>query len=192
MHIIVNLFGGPGAGKSTTASGLFHELKLAKVKTELITEVAKDLTWEQRYKTLENQFYVTAKQHHKIWRVLKYYEDHGIKDSVIVTDSPLLLGILYNQNISYSYQFFNNFVLTEFIQMSPFQTMNLNVFIERTKDYDIHGRYHTEEEAMEIDDNIYDLLNYYNIDFIEIQGDKTAPIKIIENLNQKFNLDIKV
>lgn len=192
MHIIINLFGGPGSGKSTTAAGLFHKLKLTGAKTELITEVAKDLTWEQRYKTLENQFYVTAKQHHKIWRVLKYYEDHGIKDSIIVTDSPLLLGISYNKNNAYSYQFFNNFVLTEFIQMSPFQTKNLNVFLERVKEYDSYGRNQIEEEAREIDDDIYDLLNYYNIDFIETQGDKNAPKKIIENLNQKFNLDIKV
>jgi adenylate kinase family enzyme len=192
MHIIINLFGGPGSGKSTTAAGLFHKLKLIGVKTELVTEVAKDLTWEQRYKTLENQFYVTAKQHHKIWRVLKYYEDHGIHDSIIITDSPIILGLLYNKNNSYSYQFFNNFVLTEFIQISPFQTMNLNVFLERVKKYDKHGRNQTEEEARRIDDDIYDLLSYYDFDFIEIPGDENAPNEIIKNLNQKFNLDIKV
>ena len=78
------------------------------------------------------------------------------------------------------------------MQISPFQTMNLNVFLERVKEYDKYGRNQTEEEAREIDDNIYDLLSYYNIDFIEIPGDENAPIKIIKNLNQKFNLDIKI
>ena len=168
MHIIINLFGGPGSGKSTTASGLFHLLKLKGYKTELITEFTKDVVWEQRYKTLENQFYISAKQHHKIWRVLKYYEDHGIKDSIIITDSPLLLGILYNKNNSVSYQFFNNFILTEFLQISPFQTTNLNIFLNRVKDFDPHGRVQSKEEAERIDDDIYDLLEYYNIDFHEV------------------------
>jgi len=186
MHIIINLFGGPGSGKSTTAAGLFNLLKLKNYKTELITEFAKDAVWEQRYKTLENQFYVTAKQHHKIWRVLKYYEDHNVKDSIIITDSPIILGILYNKNNSNSYQFFNNFILTEFLQISPFQTINLNIFLNRVKKYDEHGRTQTEEEAKRIDDDIYDLLEYYNIDFYEVNGDENAPKEIFNLLQNNF------
>ena len=47
---VVNLFAGPGSGKSTTASGLFHLLKLDNKKTELVTEYAKDAIYEQREK----------------------------------------------------------------------------------------------------------------------------------------------
>ena len=47
--LCVNLFGGPGIGKSTTAAGVFNLLKLHGIETELITEFAKDLVWEERY-----------------------------------------------------------------------------------------------------------------------------------------------
>lgn len=68
--LIINLFGGPAAGKSTAATGIFCLLKMHWVRCELVTEFAKDLVWEERYKTLKNQQCVFGKQYHKIWRVL--------------------------------------------------------------------------------------------------------------------------
>jgi len=38
---VINLFAGPGAGKSTTAAGLFAEMKRANVDVELVTEYVK-------------------------------------------------------------------------------------------------------------------------------------------------------
>ncbi len=58
MYNVVNLFGGPSAGKSTTAAGVFALLKLHDLRSELVTEFAKDLTWEKREKTLNNQYYI--------------------------------------------------------------------------------------------------------------------------------------
>lgn len=40
--IVVNLFGAPGAGKSTGAAHIFAELKMCGINTELVTEFAKD------------------------------------------------------------------------------------------------------------------------------------------------------
>ena len=56
--IIVNLFSGPGAGKSTTAAGLFYKLKKQGVNCELVTEYAKHVTWRGNFSTLKNQVYV--------------------------------------------------------------------------------------------------------------------------------------
>ena len=67
--LVINIFGGPGCGKSTTATGVFSLLKLHGVNAEFVSEFAKDLTWEERYKTLKNQNYVSAKQHHRQWRL---------------------------------------------------------------------------------------------------------------------------
>lgn len=44
--IVVNLFGAPGAGKSTGAAYIFALLKMAGVEAELVTEFAKDKVWE--------------------------------------------------------------------------------------------------------------------------------------------------
>ncbi len=40
--LVVNLFGAPGAGKSTGASYVFSQLKMMGVNAELVTEFAKD------------------------------------------------------------------------------------------------------------------------------------------------------
>ena len=40
--ILANLFGAPGAGKSTGAAYVFSKLKMAGINAELVTEFAKD------------------------------------------------------------------------------------------------------------------------------------------------------
>ena len=44
--LVVNLFGAPGAGKSTGAAYIFSQLKMAGINAELVTEFAKDKVWE--------------------------------------------------------------------------------------------------------------------------------------------------
>ena len=38
MTKVINLFGGPGAGKSTIASGLFYHMKIAGYNVEMTGE----------------------------------------------------------------------------------------------------------------------------------------------------------
>jgi len=44
--LLVNLFAGPGTGKSTTMAGLFSELKFMGVNCEQAPEFAKEKVWE--------------------------------------------------------------------------------------------------------------------------------------------------
>lgn len=92
--IIVNIWGAPGVGKSTTAAGLFASLnrdeRFNHLNMELVTEVAKDFVWENRMETLEVQLYVTAKQFRNMYRVAK-------KVDLVITDSPVMQGAFYGE-----------------------------------------------------------------------------------------------
>ena len=54
--IIVNLFGVPGAGKSTGAAYIFSQLKMKGINAELITEFAKEKYGKIMKKSLKISF----------------------------------------------------------------------------------------------------------------------------------------
>lgn len=64
--LVVNLFGAPGAGKSTGAAYIFSKLKMAGINAELVTEFAKDKVWEESKAVFENQAYIFGKQQPRI------------------------------------------------------------------------------------------------------------------------------
>ena len=54
--LIVNLYGGPGSGKSTGAAYIFSMLKMVGVDAEYVTEFAKDKVWEGNQEVFKCQF----------------------------------------------------------------------------------------------------------------------------------------
>lgn len=158
---VVNIFGGPGTGKSTTAAYLFHELKCAGKNVELVTEYAKDMVWEGRMNVLSDQLYMAAKQNRKLERLV----NHGLE--VAITDSPLILGALY-QPPGY-YELFEPFLVEVFNSYN-----NLNIYLKRSTVYNPVGRNQTLEEAIAIDEKNLELLATHNID-VHLAVDLTAP-----------------
>jgi len=68
--LVINLWGGPGAGKTTTAAGLFNALRHDwHLNLELVTEFATDLCFEQARENLKNQVYLLGNQYHRLWRL---------------------------------------------------------------------------------------------------------------------------
>lgn len=165
---VINLFAGPGSGKSTTAAGLFYHLKLADFRCELITEVAKDMTYEKNHSRLSNQTYILGEQYQRLHRV-RNFVDYAI------SDSPIVLGLNYKP--VECPDSFDEFCLDLFNQFD-----NLNYFITRTKKYQQYGRNESEEQARQIDENIKDILIKHNLPFKEIVGDRTAVKTILEDL----------
>lgn len=148
---IINLFGGPGTGKSTLAAYVFHELKCAGKNVELITEYAKDMVWERRTNVLVDEFYVTAKQHRRIERLI----DHGLE--VAITDSPLILSCLYQPEGYFAH--FEPLVAEIFKSY----TNSFNVVLNRGVEYNPLGRYQTADEAAALDVRIHELLKRHSI-----------------------------
>jgi len=155
--MVVNLFGAPGAGKSTGAAYIFAILKMHGIDAELVTEFAKDKLWEGNTAVFENQAYIFGKQSFRLSRCVS-------KVNVIVTDSPLLLSIQYNQS-AISRTNFNNYVLDVFNSYN-----NLNYYLTRVKEYNQNGRFQTEEESNEISNEIKKLLDDYGIEYKRKDG----------------------
>jgi len=145
--LVVNLFAGPGTGKSTTCAGIFFDLKNLQINCEIAAEYAKDLVWEKRRFTFEDQIYLFAKQYHRIFRLLGQVD-------VIVTDCPILLSPVYDQERRPT---FEKLVVEEHDKMWTY-----NVFLKRKKPYHPVGRINTEKEAQEIDMQVIDVLDRNN------------------------------
>lgn len=159
--LVVNLFAGPGTGKSTSAAGLFYKMKSANINCEMALEYAKDKVWEGSAGMLSNQIYVFGKQQHRIHRLLG-------KVGVIITDSPLLLSIHYGEGQSDT---FKSLVLEQHNSMNTF-----NVFLPRYKKYNPSGRLQTEEEARQKDVEIKEMLFKYGVPFFEPDGALGLPV----------------
>jgi len=146
--LVINLFGGPGSGKSTGAAYIFAQLKMLKVDVEYVSEFAKDKVWEGNSEVFKCQEYIFGKQSFKMSRCKG-------KVDVIITDCPILLSAFYNKNLSEN---FNKTVLEVFNSYN-----NLNFFINRTKAYNPNGRFQTEEESDIISQDLKNLLKKYKI-----------------------------
>jgi len=158
--IVINLFGVPGAGKSTGAAYIFAKLKMAGVNAELITEYAKDKVWEGNTCALKNQVYVFGKQYYKLDRCKD-------KVDVIVTDSPLILCAFYNTSELLG-ENFNQMVANVYNSFN-----NQTYFVERIKPYNPSGRLQTEEESNSMKQPLLNVLERYNIKYHKIEGNIT-------------------
>jgi hypothetical protein len=168
---VINLFGGPGAGKSTTAAGLFYEMKKMRLEVELVTEYAKDMVWEGRHNILEDQIYIFAKQQRRISRL----RDHNI--DWVITDSPIPLGLVYLREGALGNNF-HDLVMEVFDSFS-----NHNFLLQRNFEYNPIGRNQKDvEEARVYDRKVADLLDARNVPFQTILGGELAVSRILNEI----------
>jgi hypothetical protein len=168
--LVVNLFAGPGAGKSTGAAYIFSKLKMKGFDCEYVSEFAKDKVWEKNDEVFKSQFYITGKQIFKIKRC------YG-KVDIIVTDSPIAIGAQY---LKEDEQKLGPAILEEFNKYN-----NLNFFINRVKGYNPNGRHQTLEEAVAIDGSVREWLVDNEIPFESMDGNEfgyNQAVTIIENV----------
>lgn len=131
-------------------------MKVQGLITDLVTEYTKELIWEDRTATIEDELYIFAKQNHKLFRV------NG-KVDFIVTDAPIIQKLYYMPE----HLDFSKLVIDVYNTYN-----NLNIFIKRGNfDYESVGRNHTENESNVIEMEMENLLIENNIPYISLESD---------------------
>ena len=171
--IVINLFAGPGSGKSTTCAGVFSKLKLAGVNCEMSLEYVKDKIWENSLNVLDDQIYVFGKQFHRL---------NCLKDKVdvVITDSPILLSIIYNNEMS---KYLDDLIVEQFRRFN-----NLNYYLVRDESFNQTGRVHNLEESIEKDNKIKIMLNKYGISYTTVYKNNSVDT-IIDDVMKAIHLD---
>lgn len=142
---VINLYAGPGAGKTTAALQICLELKKLGINAEYVSEFAKDLIYDGKEEMLKDQKLVTDGQYERLNRL------RG-KVDVIVTDSPLLLGQVYGKkSIDKDYK--------DEIRKRYDSFDNYNAFIVRDKNFTQKGRVHNLEESKQLDAEVLQMLS---------------------------------
>lgn len=168
MTKIINLFGGPSCGKSTIAAGLYYKLKMMHKEVELSLEYVRDLIYEEQHKTINNQPYIFGQQLHRLTRLIDKVE-------YIITDSPLLLSVLYcPDSVPSSFKM----AVTDIFK----QFTNYNYLIVRAFKYVPTSRLHTEAQALSIDDDIKHMLKFNKIEYTEMAGTESGLLDILKRI----------
>lgn len=148
MTTVVNLFGGPGAGKTTCAWEIAAALKKKGFVTEYVSEYAKDLVWDGEVEkldgTLQNQKILYKEQLRRVERLIG-------KVDFIVTDSPTLLSLTYLKEEATD---FRQQVTEEFKEGN-----NFCLVVQRGKKFEQEGRIHNLQQSKVIDKQIKQMLD---------------------------------
>lgn len=181
MTKIINLFGGPGIGKSSISAGLTYNLKKRHITCDNPYEFPKLLAWDENYSAIADQLFVLANQHRGI------VKSYG-KVEYIILDSPILLSLTYktyydkNGIDEYPSNLYGETFDKLLIEMNS-KYDNINILLQRTDG--LHSnveRYQNLEESKQLDKEIEGTLQKYNLPYHKIKVDEDTVENIIDLL----------
>ena len=181
MTVVVNMLGGSGIGKSTTAAGLYYNMKLEGMNVELVREYVKVLAWQGTKIGQFDQVNIFGEQcklEHTLYGKVDY----------IVTDSPILLAPVYE--VFYHGDSIIEEAAVKFLNKAEVEGIkHINIILQRNKPYDERGRYQTEEEALDVDKRTLNFLNKYRMPYYEVGGPDDKRVEKILKIVKEYILE---
>jgi nicotinamide riboside kinase len=172
---LINLFGGPGIGKSGIAAGITYKMKKKHISVNNPYEFPKRLAWDNNIPAIKDQLYVFANQHRGI------AESYGKVDYIVI-DSPILFSTIYHTYYTEGYP-------AEFYGQ-PFHDLvvdlhrkydSINILLERGET--VHNddeRFQSYEQSIEIDKLCKKILDDNNISYHIVKVGKNTVKKIMK------------
>jgi hypothetical protein len=160
--LVVNLFGGPGTGKSTAMHGIMYGLKVLGARVECASEYAKDLVYDGSWDALRNQRAILEEQTARVRRFIG-------KVPLVINEAPIINGLVYTPDDERQ-------DVKNTIRASWASFLNLNFLLTRasSRPYDAVGRYQTAAEALKVDAKIRTMLIAEGVDFQEFDADEAV------------------
>lgn len=158
MTKVINLLGGSGLGKSTTAALLYGEMKQRGYNVELVREYVKEWAWAGKKVGRFGQPIIYGQQ-------LQRETDLYGKVDFIVTDSPLVLCPVYQQFYA-GHDSLKTQVLNDIRLARAEGVDHMNFLLDRRKPFKEDGRFETEAMAKEVDRAVKGFLDYHKIHYV--------------------------
>ena len=175
---VVNLLGGSGLGKSTTAALVYGELKDRGQITELVREFVKEWAWSGKKVGPFGQSIIYGQQ---LERESTLYG----KVEFIVTDSPLLLCPVYQKHYN-GHESIKHCVFKDLAIAESMEVIHVNFLLKRRKPFDSRGRYEDEKTAKLIDRKVEAFLTYHGIEHIAVDVEDCDRVKFITDSVMKL------
>jgi AAA domain len=166
---VINLFGAPSAGKSTTMLGLTYHMKLMGLSVENTPEFIKEMIYEgSKTELFGGQLYVLGEQNRRIARL------NG-KNDFAVTDCPLpLIGYYTPPDYAKGFE--------DFVKNLNNTYDNVNYYIERKHEFENEKRVHSEDQALEIERKLPKYLDSFGVKYKTVESGENLVQVIIDDL----------
>ena len=169
--LVINLLGGPGSGKSLTAFGLVHQLKLFGINADFVPEYAKELVYAGDLSMLEDQEHIFEVQ-------LGRLELRRGQVEVAVCDSALVNAMVYSPD---------TFPVAArdrvMAAWNSFDNINFVLRRHRSIPYETAGRAHDEAAAHGVDAKVEHVLQECDIPYMVLPS-VGAIETILDSLHQ--------
>lgn len=174
--VIVNLYGTPGAGRSTLALYLTAELKRRDVQAHFVQEQIKLRAFDKTpLAPYEFIFYQRAQER----AFQDAVESGGIE--VIITDAPILLSCFYNSTDTFDVNLTGDL---------PPHTI-INLWVNPWKKYTEKGRFRTEDGSEELKDKMKDYITHAIEKLINLGATTYAPLEDVNIRPEMFYYNVQ-
>lgn len=173
----MNLFGAPGAGKSSLALliSAYIKMRFPQFTVECPNEIAKMVYYDEAPKALKCQLYIAGLQQWQIERC----EGHV---DIVVCDSPVLLSSVYGDDTGQALPPSFHEICRHYHNKYP----TLNYFIKRTHPFEEEGRFHKEADETRLMMRIREAL--VGIDYITTVSSETTASEIAVTATRRAEL----